>query len=112
MATFRSIAIATAFVGAISLYSGIPAFGQSASSNSTREKSAVAELHVGDLVRLRSGGPLMTVTKIEADQIHAAWTDVLGEIRANSFPVAVLQGPIYTPEDKGWVADSGVPFGG
>jgi uncharacterized protein YodC (DUF2158 family) len=112
MATFRSIAIATAFAGMISLYSGSPAFAQPASSNSASEKSAVAKLHVGDLVRLRSGGPLMTITKIEVDQIHAAWTDVLGEIRAQSFPVAVLQGPIYTPEDKGWVADFGVPFGG
>src|SRR5690242_11012109 len=102
MAMFRSIAFVTAFAGAISSYSAIPAYGQPAWSNSATEKRAVAEVHVGDLVRLRSGGPLMTVTKIEADQIHAAWTDVLGEIRSNSFPAAVLQGPIYTPEDKGW----------
>jgi hypothetical protein len=54
----------------------------------------------------------MTITKVEAGQIHAAWTDVLGEIKSENFPVAVLQGPIYTPEDKGYDAGLGLPFGG
>jgi uncharacterized protein YodC (DUF2158 family) len=45
----------------------------------------------GDLVRLRSGGPLMTVKDIKGDQVDCFWTDVNGQINADSFPVGVLQ---------------------
>ena len=45
----------------------------------------------GNLVRLRSGGPLMTVKDIKGDQVDCFWTDVNDQINADSFPVDVLQ---------------------
>ena len=48
-------------------------------------------LRGGDLVRLRSGGPLMTVEGIKGDQVDCFWTDPNGQMNAQSFPIYVLQ---------------------
>jgi uncharacterized protein YodC (DUF2158 family) len=50
------------------------------------------QLHQGDLVRLRSGGPLMTVNGIKGDQVECVWTDLNnGEADDATFPASVLQ---------------------
>jgi uncharacterized protein YodC (DUF2158 family) len=67
----------------------IPASHASAPSNT--ENQAAPAFRSGNLVRLRSGGPLMTVKDIEGDQVHCFWTDWNGQINADSFPVDVLQ---------------------
>jgi uncharacterized protein YodC (DUF2158 family) len=66
-----------------------PASSASAPSN-TQNKAAPA-FKSGSLVRLRSGGPLMTVKDIKGDQVDCFWTDVNDQINADSFPVDVLQ---------------------
>jgi len=45
----------------------------------------------GDLVRLRSGGPLMTVDSIKGNQVDCFWTDLNGEPNADRFPTDVLK---------------------
>jgi uncharacterized protein YodC (DUF2158 family) len=66
-----------------------PASSVSAPSN-TQNQTAPA-FGSGNLVRLRSGGPLMTVKGIKGNQVDCFWTDFNGQINADSFPVGVLQ---------------------
>jgi uncharacterized protein YodC (DUF2158 family) len=66
-----------------------PASPVSAPSN-TQNQTAPA-FGSGNLVRLRSGGPLMTVKGIKGNQVDCFWTDFNGQINADSFPVGVLQ---------------------
>ena len=68
-----------------------PVFSASAPSNTAMQNQAAPALRSGNLVRLRSGGPLMTVKDIKGDQVDCFWTDANGEINADSFPVDVLQ---------------------
>jgi len=63
----------------------------SASAPSTTTNQAAPAFRSGNLVRLRSGGPLMTVTGIKGDHVDCFWTDWNGQINADSFPVDVLQ---------------------
>jgi uncharacterized protein YodC (DUF2158 family) len=63
----------------------------SASAPSNTQNQAAPALRSGNLVRLRSGGPLMTVKGIKGDQVDCFWTDVNGQINADSFPMDVLQ---------------------
>jgi uncharacterized protein YodC (DUF2158 family) len=62
-----------------------------ASAPSNIRNQAAPAFRSGNLVRLRSGGPLMTVKDINGDQVDCFWTDVNGQINADSFPVDVLQ---------------------
>lgn len=66
-----------------------PASSSPAPSNA--QNQAAPAFRNGNLVRLRSGGPLMTVKDVKGDQVDCFWTDVNGEINADSFPVDVLQ---------------------
>jgi uncharacterized protein YodC (DUF2158 family) len=63
----------------------------SASAPTNTQNQAAPAFRSGNLVRLRSGGPLMTVKGIKGDQVDCFWTDVVGQINADSFPVDVLQ---------------------
>jgi uncharacterized protein YodC (DUF2158 family) len=87
-----SIAFALTLGMAFSVAMSAPAFSESASSNTALQKIRVAPpLQPGDLVRLRSGGPLMTVDAPNGDKVDCLWTDLNGQINAESFPVYVLQ---------------------
>jgi uncharacterized protein YodC (DUF2158 family) len=66
-----------------------PASSVSAPSNTQNQTAPV--FGSGNLVRLRSGGPLMTVKGIKGNQVDCFWTDFNGQINADSFPVGVLQ---------------------
>jgi uncharacterized protein YodC (DUF2158 family) len=83
-----SIAIALTLALGIPLS---PAFSASGPSNTAMQNPAAPELRSGNLVRLRSGGPLMTVVRIKGDQVDCVWTDWNGEPESGSFPVDVLQ---------------------
>jgi uncharacterized protein YodC (DUF2158 family) len=50
-----------------------------------------SQFRSGDLVRLRSGGPLMTVEGIKGDKADCFWTDPNGMPNDATFPVYVLQ---------------------
>jgi uncharacterized protein YodC (DUF2158 family) len=86
-----SIAIALTLGVALSMPLSIPAFSDSAPSQTAMQERAAPALRSGDLVRLRSGGPLMTVDSIKGDQVDCYWTDGNGQINAESFPIYVLQ---------------------
>jgi uncharacterized protein YodC (DUF2158 family) len=93
-----SMAVAVTLGAALSLSSAIPAFAEPA-SNAAMQSASVSSLHTGDFVRMRAGGPLMTVTDIQGDQVNCAWTDWDGQPQSSRFSVALLQGPITAPAD-------------
>jgi uncharacterized protein YodC (DUF2158 family) len=68
-----------------------PAFSEPAPSVTAMQNQAAPGLGRGNLVRLRSGGPLMTVLRIEGDQVNCVWTNCDGQIRSDNFPIDVLQ---------------------
>ncbi|WP_256378756.1 DUF2158 domain-containing protein [Bradyrhizobium sp. URHD0069] len=55
------------------------------------QNQAAPALRAGNLVRLRSGGPLMTVVGIEDDQVNCAWTDRDGHIGYERLPIDALE---------------------
>jgi uncharacterized protein YodC (DUF2158 family) len=69
-----------------------PAFAASTPSNTAMQNhQAAPPLRSGSLVRLRSGGPLMTVSRREGDQVNCVWYDWDGQMASGSFPIDVLQ---------------------
>jgi uncharacterized protein YodC (DUF2158 family) len=86
-----STAIALTLGVALSVPLSVPAFSAPAPSNTAMQNQAAPALGIGNLVRLRSGGPLMTVKGIKGDQVDCFWTDWNGQINADSFPIDVLQ---------------------
>jgi uncharacterized protein YodC (DUF2158 family) len=44
----------------------------------------------GEFVRLRSGGPLMTVSKVQRDGVICVWATEYGRFSTGTFPVAAL----------------------
>jgi uncharacterized protein YodC (DUF2158 family) len=75
----------------VSTNTGGMAPASSASAPSNTQNPAAPAFGSGNLVRLRSGGPLMTVKRIKGDQVDCFWTDVNGQINSDSFPMDVLQ---------------------
>ena len=51
--------------------------------------------NVGDTVRLKSGGPAMTVESVEqfegVDMAHCVWFGDKGEVQRQTFPMALLE---------------------
>jgi len=68
-----------------------PAYSAPAASDQAAEDAVVSALHRGDLVRLRSGGPLMTVDSVKGNVVDCIWTDQNGQTDQATFPVNVLQ---------------------
>jgi len=86
-----STAIALVLGIALNVPLSVPAFSDSAPSDTAMQRPTAASLKRGDLVRLRSGGPLMTVDSIKGNQVDCFWTGFDGEPNAESFPAAVLK---------------------
>jgi uncharacterized protein YodC (DUF2158 family) len=68
-----------------------PAYSAPALSDQAVDDAGVSSLQRGDLVRLRSGGPLMTVETVKGNVIDCIWTDPNGQTNEATFPVKVLQ---------------------
>jgi uncharacterized protein YodC (DUF2158 family) len=86
----KQVSIAIAVTLALSMPLS-PAFSASAPSNTAMQNQATLALRSGNLVRLRSGGPLMTIARINGDQANCVWTDLDGQFESGNFPVDVLQ---------------------
>jgi uncharacterized protein YodC (DUF2158 family) len=86
-----SIATAVMLGTALGMPLSVTAFSDPASSSTAMQGQAAASLQHGDLVRLRSGGPLMTVNNIRGNQVDCFWTGGDGQPNAESFPIDVLQ---------------------
>ncbi|WP_156437888.1 DUF2158 domain-containing protein [Bradyrhizobium valentinum] len=89
--TWRSIAIALTLGGALGVPLSAPAFSETAPSNPSMQNKTAPALQGGDLVRLRSGGPLMIVDTIRGDQVDCYWADGNGQINAETFPIYTLR---------------------
>jgi uncharacterized protein YodC (DUF2158 family) len=53
----------------------------------------ISHLHIGNVVRLRSGGPNMTVEREPPkadDGVHCVWMDHTGQARRSEFPRRTL----------------------
>jgi uncharacterized protein YodC (DUF2158 family) len=87
----HSMAIALTLGVALSVPLSMPAFSDPVSSNTAMQTGIAPPLRGGDLVRLRSGGPLMTVDGIKGDQVDCYWTDGNDQINADTFPIYVLR---------------------
>lgn len=87
-----SLAIAAMFLLSVPL--AVPAFSETVSA-----QHQVRPIQSGDLVRVRSGGPLMTVTGVQGDQVDCSWTDWSGRLQSESFPVASLAPPLTVPPE-------------
>jgi len=85
-----TIATAVILGTALSMPLSVTAFADPALSSPAVQSQATASLQHGDLVRLRSGGPLMTVASIRGNQVDCFWTDGEGQSNAESFPIEVL----------------------
>jgi uncharacterized protein YodC (DUF2158 family) len=70
---------------------GMAAASSASAPSNTQNQQTTSAIRSGNLVRLRSGGPLMTVKDIKGDQVDCFWTDFNGQINADNFPVDVLQ---------------------
>jgi uncharacterized protein YodC (DUF2158 family) len=53
------------------------------------------DISAGDTVKLKSGGPLMTVTYVESDEygttINVSWFDGKDQPQSGSYPAAALE---------------------
>jgi uncharacterized protein YodC (DUF2158 family) len=86
-----SIAVAITLGIALNIPLSVPALSDTALSNTTVPNPSAAWLKQGDLVRLRSGGFLMTVASVRGNQADCFWTGLDGQPNAESFPIDVLQ---------------------
>jgi uncharacterized protein YodC (DUF2158 family) len=91
------IAIAVMLGIGVNVCLAIPAFSASPPSQVATQSRSASPLHNGDLVRVRSGGPLMIVTGVQGDQVNCSWTEWNGDLKSESFPIAVLSLPVTIP---------------
>ena len=91
-----AIAIQATLGIALSAPWAVPALA--APANTETQTQTTPSLHEGDLVRLRSGGPEMTVKSVQGKWVVATWwNEVFGGFQSAGFPVAMVDGPITLP---------------
>ena len=73
----------------------VTALAQIAPANAATQSQATPVLRAGDLVRLRSGGPPLTVKSVHGNWVICTWwQERFGMFRTAGFPVAMIDGPI------------------
>ena len=91
-----AIAIQATLGIALSAPWAVPALAEPA--NTATQNQATPVLHEGDLVRLRSGGPEMTVKSVQGNWVIATWwNEGYGGFQSSGFPLAMVDGPITLP---------------
>jgi uncharacterized protein YodC (DUF2158 family) len=88
---WRPNAAALTLAVALSVPLSIPAFSEPAPSVTAMQDRTAPSFQRGELVRLRSGGPVMTVNSINGGQVDCYWMDSSGQPNADKFPIDVLQ---------------------
>ena len=92
------IAIQATLGVALSTSWSLPALADAAPANTATQSQTTPLLRGGDLVRLRSGGPALTVKSIHGNWVVCTWWhEGFGAFRTAGFPVAMVDGPITLP---------------
>jgi len=90
-------AIAAMLGVAVSASWAVPALAARAQSTTTTQSGPATLLHSGDLVRLRSGGPLLTVKSVRDGWVICTWWTEYGDFQSGGFPIAMVEGPVTPP---------------
>jgi len=91
-----AIAIQATLGIALSAPWAVPALA--APANTATQTQTTPLLHEGDLIRLRSGGPAMTVKSVQGNWVVATWwNEGYGGFQSSGFPLAMVDGPITLP---------------
>lgn len=73
----------------------VTALAEIAPANPVTQSQTTPVLRGGDLVRLRSGGPALTVKSVNGNWVICTWWhERFGMFRTAGFPVAMIDGPI------------------
>src|SRR6266550_3634933 len=76
----------------------VTALAEDAPANTATQNQATSTLRGGDLVRLRSGGPVLTVKSVHGNWIICTWWhEGFGQFRTAGFPATMIEGPITLP---------------
>src|SRR6516225_7235984 len=91
-----AVGIQAALGIALSAPWAVPALA--APANTATQSQTTPLLHEGDLGRLRSGGPEMTVKSVQGKWVVATWwNEGYGGFQSSGFPLAMVDGPITLP---------------
>jgi uncharacterized protein YodC (DUF2158 family) len=91
-------AVAAMLVVAVSTSWAVPALAGHAQSSTTSQSRPAPLLQRGDLVRLRSGGPVLTVKSVRDGWVICTWLTDYGELQSGGFPIAMVEGPVAPDE--------------
>lgn len=91
-----------AMQAAMGVVLGVPcavtALAEDAPAKTATQNQATPTLRGGDLVRLRSGGPVLTVKSVHGNWIICTWWhEGFGQFRTAGFPSTMIDGPITLP---------------
>jgi uncharacterized protein YodC (DUF2158 family) len=79
----------------------LPALADAAPASTAAQNPTTPRLQVGDLVRLRSGGPMLNVKSVLGNWVICTWLDDYGELQSSAFPLAMIDGPVTPSPDDG-----------
>jgi uncharacterized protein YodC (DUF2158 family) len=92
------IAMQAAMGVVLSAPCAVTALAEDAPAKTATQYQATPTLRGGDLVRLRSGGPVMTVKGVHGNWVICTWWhEAFGQFRTVGFPVNMIDGPITLP---------------
>jgi uncharacterized protein YodC (DUF2158 family) len=96
-----AVAIQATLGLALSAAWAAPALADAAPANTATQSRSTPLLHAGDLVRLRSGGPPLTVKSVEGNWVICTWwNEEYGAFQSAAFPIATVDGPVtISPDD-------------
>src|SRR3981081_1744823 len=84
----------------VALSSPWAALADATPAKTATQSQTTPRLHEGDLVRLRSGGSVLTVKSASDNWVICTWFDDYGELQSTAFPIAMIAGPLTpSPDD-------------